>query len=663
MHTQIQRKNTRKYTIATACCLLGNAYLRVVSATGPALDANVNVISSEPDYNEIANELTNNSNIAQNLLSAFMQVHADLKEKNNLTHQLSQQIADTPAYAIGAQPQQQPVQQPIVYVTREQPNVYNDVEPEESYSRRRTSRSKPRSVLRDHEIVKNSLATLTGGFIRGDTDCRLCCSCTQKAIGNVIGSSNSGKQCNKYILDEIERVLDAHFGDQEKVDGVQKVSSLLNGLFAQQAPSEYSITDIAKRISKIPAKHQEVKMYLVVLLDSILMDLCNSYNCLVCRALYKHEGFLVYRVIRALSLHTPDAMARGTAGIRRITSTLSSTEEVGRLVNTLENVLTLTNLNSSLFDNFKNSLGNINPMRAESFSNKVSELSNILLNMLGITIVLERSTLMYRFMLHGKKTVAIPSSYNADNSNLYNMLRTTRVDPNNVLRVVRTTGENNIGLQSGFIQSLKKSGLNFLQPSDAEIRITQTIPISIAAQQIRVPAAPVHPQGVVYSSPANDNPDCQKKTKISGMAKEIASLIDTSSAVTSSSPKKGILKRSVRFENAPSTPAPTIKVSPCQKSAGHSTCASGLAAKMQPLIQQAFIPIGNDFMYSDDVSVPIVDFSQSSNTQQFVPYYAEQINGFQPAQGAPIRQQRAAPVLNPTRINPPRINNNSYGLH
>ncbi|KAI5138235.1 hypothetical protein NEAUS04_2303 [Nematocida ausubeli] len=110
MHRQIQRKNTRKYTIATACCLLGNAYLQVVSATGPALDANVNVISSEPDYNEIANELTNNSNIAQNLLSAFMQVHADLKEKNNLTQQLSQQIADTPAYAIGAQPQQQPVQ-------------------------------------------------------------------------------------------------------------------------------------------------------------------------------------------------------------------------------------------------------------------------------------------------------------------------------------------------------------------------------------------------------------------------------------------------------------------------------------------------------------------------------------------------------------------------
>ncbi|KAI5158906.1 hypothetical protein NEPAR05_2253 [Nematocida parisii] len=68
-----------KYSIAVICCLVGSACLGIVSASYVDTNHNERERRQGSDFSYIMNELENNSDIADNIVKSFMEMHKELK--------------------------------------------------------------------------------------------------------------------------------------------------------------------------------------------------------------------------------------------------------------------------------------------------------------------------------------------------------------------------------------------------------------------------------------------------------------------------------------------------------------------------------------------------------------------------------------------------------
>ncbi|KAI5167572.1 hypothetical protein NEIRO03_2095 [Nematocida sp. AWRm78] len=552
-----------KYSIAVICCLVGSACLGIANASYIETNQNEGERRQGSDFSYIMNELENNSDIADNIVKSFMELHKEFKNRNELTGQLSRQLN-----AEGAT---------IINSKYPQPEI-------------RSSQNTSTVESEDEKIIKNSLALLAGNFLRVD-NCRVCCTCTQRSSG-VVGGIKSNSRCCKQFIDEIERILNKHCTPAINGGNANTPDGIINSLFNRNNVGRFAVSDIVKRIVDIPATHAVLKTYLIVLLDSILMDMCNRYDCDMCRALYQGNGFMIYRVVRAVSQHTQERESLSlSGGMPMLMRNLGSLEEVHQLLLALNSVFTLVNLNTSAFNIFNNNAFIVGNKTLNEATKPAEVLSRVLQNVLGLSVVLNIADGIgtYCFMQQNGGLIPIPNIYNMSTM-VYDAVRTAGVNTTNIIQYIRDYTGGNSEVEQRVLHTLQSGGvwLDSTINAQANLELTHQIPITIKIKSdpsslVNSPksfstAQTACKQGgnaqgayapAQYSIQSRSNPNsevydsysafCQKKNKLSGMADHLAKALNNCGMQQEfqvSSKPKGILKngqeaRKVHFQDTP----------------------------------------------------------------------------------------------------------------
>ncbi|EIJ89752.1 uncharacterized protein NEPG_00710 [Nematocida parisii ERTm1] len=674
-----------KYSIAVICCLVGSACLGIVSASYVDTNHNERERRQGSDFSYIMNELENNSDIADNIVKSFMEMHKELKNRNELTGQLSRQLNAEGATTINSK--------------YPQPEI-------------RPSQSTSTVESEDEKIIKNSLALLAGNFLRVD-NCRVCCTCIQISSG-MIGGIKSSSRCCKQFIDEIERILNEHCTPAINGENANTPDGIINRLFNKNNIGGFVVSDIVKRIVDIPATRTMLKTYLIVLLDSILMDMCNRYDCDMCRALYQGNGFMIYRVVRAVSQHTQERESLSlNGGMSMLMRNLGSLEEVHQLLLALNSVFTLVNLNTSAFNIFNNNAFIVRNKTLNETIKPAEVLSKVLQNVLGLSVVLNiaNGIGVYCFMQQNGGLIPIPNIYNMSTM-VYDAVKTAGVNTTNIIQYIREYTGGNSEVEQGVLHTLQSSGvwLDSTINAQANLELTHQIPITIKIKSdpsslVNSPKsfstvqtackqsgnaqgayAPVqysiqsrsNPNPGVYSSCNNTDSYsafCQKKTKLSGMADHLAKALNncgTQQELQMPSKPKGILKngqntRRVHFQEPPCKSS--------EQSINYLFTQNGhqVPINNNHLVMSAFAPYHQleggrqpprPAVHSG-VTVPVVD--SRAHVARSIPTSAPQGSankqGFRPINKQPVTGGRSK-LHAPTPLYPVQNSgSNTYGYH
>lgn len=376
---------------------------------------------------------------------------------------------------------------------------------EEPHSKAYSSSNTPRKSSEeedDEKVVSDSLVRLSVNKFKQVKVCGVCCACRNSLSFNVSGGdlnpTAGSPHCSRLILNELESILDKKFSNIPST-GTENGSEVLNSLFSGNGLANgFLSTDIVKRIVAIPNTHSILKTYLIVLLDSVLIDMCNTYNCDLCRALYAREGFIVYRVVRAANIFSRNRDMTRSFGIERIRNSLQSADEVRRLLVSLDTIFTLIKLNTGIQNMVSNTFNRtaIDPVQKNL---KVEEVCNILLHMLGLTVVLNTHDYTYYFMQpsnqlgsSSNKLIPIPNAYNMSTV-IYDILGETGINEKNIIDLISQynikQGSRAYIPQDTVLTALQMGGLPMHQ--QARINLNVGIPVQIPVQ---VPVQQVAPQ-------------------------------------------------------------------------------------------------------------------------------------------------------------------------
>ncbi|KAH9386236.1 uncharacterized protein NEMAJ01_1132 [Nematocida major] len=624
---------------------------------------------NQRDLANILNELRNGSEIARNLVSSFAQANEDAKKKEELEQSLESQASRENAASAAV-------------------NYSEGV-----FAPKDGIASAPRTAeSEDAEAIQESLAELQKGILNAK-NCGVCCACKRKTALNL--GLKIGSHCCSYVIREIERILNKHSQTAQRVDATtDSISRVLDGLFkgADTAASSFEVTDMVKRIMDLPSERMVLKVYLAILLDSIMFDLCNNQNCALCKALYQYDSFSIYRVVRATSVFGQSKDTLGT-NLGRLSSGLKSVKDACMLFNGLQRVFMLLRLNSGIF-----SLRSMN--ESLGVSNTGADVNaRFMLNTFNLAVVLNSTDMMYYFMQANGSLIPIP---NVDNMNLglYNMVSSAGIDwqgaVNSQLRLYENAGTTAYAEQPDVVSFLQNDGLFIGTPRNVEVKVTHTIPVQNlqTARQKRsvpvtaissakaVPLAEQAPQFMQGVSPLTIGPTsignvlvapvqqpcpsvckkieqlsksgsiygCQKTNKLSGMADNLAlALASGNTAPPEVVAQPGILKKSTEKKTVQFARPPQVRAT---RAAMPCSAAKSVSYTQMYVPQQAPVvaPQCSMKMPYENISVPVVS-GLAAPTMQAQPVFTH----------APSVQRSAAP-LNPTVISS-TPNNSTYGFH
>lgn len=384
------------------------------------------------------------------------------------------------------------------------------------------------AVEDDEKIITSSLANLSTSFLTS-TNCGICCNCRNSVLLARSGVNPGGLHCTQYILNEIERILDTYCSSRAAAEPmVEDESRVLSGIFGKSAGVSFSISDLTKRIVEISADHMVLKCYLIILLDSTLIDLCNSYSCDLCRSLYASNSFGVYRVVRAVNAHTKyrEMGVGNMPGLQRIRTALKSVQDVRNLLMTLERIFGLVEINSSMYNLMKQTIGGMNP--AAVYNMRTEPITKALLSMFDLAVVLNATDNIYYFMQPDGALIPIPNVYNMSTM-VYDRVAATSVNTNNLLNYVSTyVGDtySSKQQQEQLLNTLRNGGISLRKGGNVQVKVTHTIPAVVEepmfAPQFTAPVIsqfsvpqyqPSVPQVNTLSSGLSSMPPCQKKDK------------------------------------------------------------------------------------------------------------------------------------------------------
>ncbi|KAI5191328.1 hypothetical protein NEMIN01_1487 [Nematocida minor] len=563
----LEHRKIRKprLSIHLQCIALILVLIKIVRSSQPGENLLYNENLESDNNNLPFSEGRNNySEIANNLVNTFIKLNMDMKNRKELDEQMAFRLgqesapdgqtknthAFTPAHASKA---------PFNLKTREE--------------------------IEDERIIAKSLASLSTHPFKAIEKCDVCCACRNSAL---VGSVGSGRKsaCSKRVLVEIQEILKIVFKDHVSAVGTGE-SSLLNQLFSRALPESCSFTNnIVRRIILIPDSHIVLKTYLIILLDSILMDLCNSYHCPLCRSLYSEPGFMMYRVVRAANVFTKSRDVRGLFGMERLEHSLSSIEEARRLLVSLSGMFDLIKINSEMRGIYTNVITR-DITRGPS---KMETVSELLTYMLGLTIVLNSSDSIYYFLVNldsanltGSNLIPIPNVYNMS-THIYDTLGAIGINDKNIANIIRqynsAAGSNAHIMQDGIIKTLQSAGLFMQSPANVKVKLAQPLslfstpnPMSFAGahtnympnQMLNLPNVAINNPQVNYISSMQHNVplpafsevytyhptlkkglyNSQKDEKVKTLAQKIDSAINSSGASAAAAQQKGA--KSVNF--------------------------------------------------------------------------------------------------------------------